>query len=252
MNGDAGAGDIAFAFISPWPAAAATFATFDVIMNEQIWTKVDDYIGERLAPRDEEFEAAQQAAADAGLPSISVSPLQGKFLSLLATMTGARRVLEIGTLGGYSTLWLAWALPIGGSITTLEADPKHAAVARATFQRAGLQDVIEVRLGKALDTLPKLAKEKPAPFDLFFIDADKANIPDYFSWALKLGRKGSVIVVDNVIREGKILDATSADANVQGVRRFYDMLAKETRVSATALQTVGLKGYDGFALAVIV
>jgi predicted O-methyltransferase YrrM len=243
---------IAFPFIPPSPATAASFATLRVIMNEQVWTKVDEYVGEHLTPRDEELEAAQKAAADAGLPSISVSPLQGKFLSLLATMTGAKRVLEIGTLGGYSTLWLAWALPIGGSIVTLEADPKHAEVARATFKRAGLQDVIELRLGKALDTLPKLAKENPAPFDLFFIDANKDAIPEYFSWALKLGRKGSVIVVDNVIRQGKILDAKSADANVQGVRRFYDMLAKESRVSATALQTVGLKGYDGFALAVIV
>jgi predicted O-methyltransferase YrrM len=221
-------------------------------MNEELWAKVDDYVAERLAPRDEDLEAAQKAAEAAGLPAISVSPLQGKMLSLLATMTGAKRILEIGTLGGYSTLWLAWALPIGGSVVTLEADPKHAEVARATFKRAGLQDVIELRLGKALDTLPKLAKENPPPFDLFFIDANKDSIPEYFQWALKLGRKGSVIVVDNVIRGGKILDASSADANVQGVRRFYDMLAKEPRVSATAIQTVGLKGYDGFALAVVV
>ncbi len=223
-----------------------------VDMNERTWTEVDAYVAERLAPRDADLEAAQLAAADAGLPAISVSPLQGKMLSLLATMTGARRILEIGTLGGYSTLWLAWALPIGGHILTLEADPKHAEVARANFRRAGLEAAIELRLGRALDTLPKLAAENPQPFDLFFIDANKDDIPDYFQWALKLGRKGSVIVVDNVVRGGNILDAGSADANVRGVRRFYDMLAKEPRVSATAIQTVGLKGYDGFALAVIV
>lgn len=221
-------------------------------MSQELWTNVDRYIGDRLTPRDEVLEAAQQAAADAGLPSISVSPAQGKMLSLYATMTGARRILEIGTLGGYSTLWLGWALPLGGHIVTLEADPKHAEVARANIARAGLADSVEIRVGKALETLPKLAAENPPAFDMFFIDADKASIPEYFQWALKLGRKGSLIVVDNVVRGGKIIDAASADANVQGVRRFYDMLAAEPRVSATAIQTVGSKGYDGFALAVVV
>lgn len=220
-------------------------------MNQELWTSVDRYITDRLAPSDEVFEAAQKAAADAGLPSISVSAAQGKMLSVYATMIGARRILEIGTLGGYSTLWLGWALPLGGRIVTLEADPKHAAVARANFARAGLTDSVDLRVGKALETLPELAAEDPAPFDMFFIDANKDAIPEYFQWALKLSRKGSLIVVDNVVRGGKILDAGSADASVQGVRRFYDMLAKETRVSATAIQTVGVKGYDGFALAVV-
>jgi predicted O-methyltransferase YrrM len=172
-------------------------------------------------------------------------------LSLYARMIGARRILEIGTLGGYSTIWLGWALPIGGRIVTIEADPKHAEVARANIANAGLADAVEIRMGKALEVLPKLAAENPGAFDLFFIDADKANIPSYFEWALKLSRAGSVIVVDNVVRKGNILDAASEDVNVQGVRRFYDMLATEPRVSATAIQTVGLKGYDGFALAVV-
>jgi predicted O-methyltransferase YrrM len=220
-------------------------------MDQTLFSDVDRYITDRLAPRDEDLEAAQKASADAGLPAISVSAAQGKMLSIYATMIGARRILEIGTLGGYSTLWLGWALPVGGSIVTLEADPKHAEVARANIARAGLADSVEVRVGKALDTLPKLAAENPAPFDMFFIDANKDSIPEYFQWALKLSHKGSLIVVDNVVRGGKILDAQSADANVQGVRRFYDMLAKEARVSATAIQTVGSKGYDGFALAVV-
>jgi predicted O-methyltransferase YrrM len=221
-------------------------------MSQELWNQVDSYIVDRLAPRDEDLEAAQKASADAGLPPISVSPAQGKMLSLYATMIGARRILEIGTLGGYSTLWLGWALPLGGHIVTLEADPKHAEVARANIARAGLADSVEVRVGKALETLPKLAAENPQPFDMFFIDANKDSIPEYFQWALKLGHKGSLIVVDNVVRGGKILDAASADANVQGVRRFYDMLAKEPRVSATAIQTVGSKGHDGFVLAVVV
>ena len=221
-------------------------------MNQSLFVDVDKYIAERLVPRDEDLEAALKASADAELPPISVAPNQGKMLSLLATMIGAKRILEIGTLGGYSTLWLGWALPLGGGIVTLEMDPKHAEVARANIARAGLANSVEVRVGRALETLPKLAAENPPPFDMFFIDADKASIPEYFNWALKLGRKGSLIVVDNVVRGGKILDAASADANVQGVRRFYDMLAKEPRVSATAIQTVGVKGYDGFALAVVV
>lgn len=221
-------------------------------MDQQLFSDVDQYITDRLAPRDEDLEAAQKAAADAGLPAISVSAAQGKMLSLYATMIGAKRILEIGTLGGYSTLWLGWALPLGGHITTLEADPKHAEVAKANIARAGLEKSVEVRVGKALETLPLLYDEDAPPFDMFFIDANKDMIPEYFQWALKLGRKGSLIVVDNVVRGGKILDAASEDPNVKGVRRFYDMLARETRVSATAVQTVGAKGYDGFALAVIV
>ncbi|MFI5346529.1 MAG: O-methyltransferase [Elusimicrobiota bacterium] len=221
-------------------------------MDQTLFNDVDTYITGRLAPRDEDLEAAQKAAADAGLPAISVSAAQGKMLSLYATMIGAKRILEIGTLGGYSTLWLGWALPLGGHITTLEADPKHAEVARANIKRAGLEKSVDVRVGKALETLPQLYDEDVPPFDMFFIDANKDMIPEYFQWALKLGRKGSLIVVDNVVRGGKILDAASEDANVKGVRRFYDMLAAESRVSATAIQTVGAKGYDGFALAVVV
>ncbi|MFI5349705.1 MAG: O-methyltransferase [Elusimicrobiota bacterium] len=220
-------------------------------MSQEQWSAVDRYINERLAPPDEVLDGAQKASAAAGLPSISVAPNQGKMLSIYARMIGARRILEIGTLGGYSTIWLGWALPIGGRIITMEFDPKHAEVARSNIARAGLADAVEVRVGKALELLPKLEAEKPGAFDLFFIDADKANIPSYFEWALRLSRPGSVIVVDNVVRRGKIIDAASEDENVRGVRRFYDRLAKETRVSATAIQTVGLKGYDGFALAVV-
>lgn len=221
-------------------------------MAQELWTNVDRYITDRLAPHDDFFTAGLKASADAGLPPISVAPNQGKMLSVLATAVGARRILEIGTLGGYSTMWLGWALPIGGRIVTIEYDPKHAAVAKENIARAGMSECVDLRVGKALEVLPKLEAELTAPFDMFFIDADKANIPEYFRWALKLGRKGSLIVVDNVVREGKILDEKSADANVQGVRRFYDMLAAEPRVSSTAVQTVGSKGYDGFALAVIV
>ena len=220
-------------------------------MSQEQWDAVDRYINERLAPPDAILDGALKASAAAGLPPINVAPNQGKLLSLYARMIGARRILEIGTLGGYSTIWLGWALPLGGRIVTLEADSKHAATARANISRAGLGDAVEVRVGDALELLPKLAAEDPGAFDLFFIDADKANIPAYFEWALKLSRVGSVIVVDNVVRGGKILDADSADANVQGVRRFYDLVAKNARVSATAIQTVGVKGYDGFALAVV-
>ena len=220
-------------------------------MSQEQWSAVDKYIADRLAPPDDVLEGALKASAAAGLPSINVAPNQGKMLALYARMIGARRILEIGTLGGYSTIWLGWALPLGGRIITLEADPRHAETARGNIASAGLADAVEVRVGTALDLLPKLAAEKPAAFDLFFIDADKANIPAYFEWALKLSRAGSVIVVDNVVREGKILDAESSDASVRGVRRFYDMLAAEPRVSATAIQTVGVKGHDGFALAVV-
>ena len=220
-------------------------------MSQEQWTAVDKYITDRLAPPDAILDGALKASAAAGLPPISVAPNQGKLLSLYARMIGARRILEIGTLGGYSTIWLGWALPLGGRIVSMEFDPKHAATARVNIANAGLGDAIDVRVGKALDLLPKLAAENPGAFDLFFIDADKANIPSYFEWALKLSRPGSVIVVDNVVREGAILDGASADANVRGLRRFYDMLAAEARVSATAIQTVGSKGYDGFALAVV-
>ena len=220
-------------------------------MTQDVWTAVDKYITDLLVPSDPALEASLQAASAAGLPPIQVSQVQGKLLHLLARACGARQVLEIGTLGGYSTIWLARALPAGGRVVTLEADPKHAEVARANFSHAGLTGVIELRQGPALETLPKLAAEGRGPFDLIFIDANKSNMPEYFDWALKLSRAGSVIIADNVIRNGAVLDAASGDDNIQGVRRFNERLAAEKRVSATEIQTVGSKGYDGFALAVV-
>ena len=220
-------------------------------MSQQQWTEVDRYITDQLVPHDAVLEEALRASDAAGLPPIHVAPNQGKFLHLLARIQGARNVLEVGTLGGYSTLWLARALPPGGRLVTLEMDPRHAEVARANFARAGLSDVIDLRVGKALDTLPVLASEGKGPFDLVFIDADKRSNPDYFQWALKLTRKGSLIIVDNVVRNGAVVDATSTDPNIQGVRKLYELLAAEPRVSTTAVQTVGSKGYDGFALALV-
>lgn len=220
-------------------------------MTEKTWTEVDNYVSEMLVPPDKALADALEASADSGLPEIAVAPNQGKFLMLLARSINARNILEIGTLGGYSTIWLARALPKEGRVVTLEAVPRHAEVARANFKRAGLADVIDLRLGKALDTLPKLAAEKPAPFDFIFIDADKENIPDYFTWSLKLSRPGSIIIVDNVIRDGEVINAKSKDPSVKGVRRFNEMLKGEKRVSATSIQTVGVKGYDGFTLALV-
>lgn len=220
-------------------------------MTQKTWTAIDSYVSEMLVPRDKALDAALEASADAGLPEIAVAPNQGKLLMLLARSINARTVLEIGTLGGYSTIWMARALPKGGGVVTLEAEPRHAEVARANFKRARLGAMIDVRLGKGLDLLPKLAAEKRTPFDFVFIDADKQNIPDYFTWALKLTHPGSLIVVDNVIRGGKVLDAGSRDQSVRGVRRFNEMLKKEKRVSATTIQTVGVKGYDGFTLALV-
>jgi predicted O-methyltransferase YrrM len=219
--------------------------------DQELWTAVDRYIADVIVPSDPSLDAALAASDAAGLPSIQVSAPQGKFLSLLASIRGARKILELGTLGGYSTIWLARALPSGGRLITLEAEPKHAEVARSNIARAGFGDVVQVRLGRALDTLPLLAQEGAGPFDFVFIDADKANIPDYFEWSLKLTRPGSVIVVDNVVRKGNVVDPTSTDVNVQGVRRFNQQLAKTKRVSATTVQTVGSKGYDGFTLAVV-
>jgi predicted O-methyltransferase YrrM len=220
-------------------------------MNQDQWTAVDRYIAAALVPVDPVLEAALQASTEAGLPAINVSPPQGKLLHLLAQIHGARSILEIGTLGAYSTIWLARALPADGRLVTLEVDPKHAAVARTNLARAGLASVVEVILGPALDTLPQLAARKSGPFDLVFIDADKVNIPHYFTWALKLSRRGTVIIVDNVVRKGAVTDADSTDSSVQGVRRFNELLAAESRVSATTIQTVGSKGYDGFTLAVV-
>lgn len=220
-------------------------------MSEEIWSEVDQYINDKLVPPDAALLTALQRSESAGLPAISVSPSQGKLLHLLAKSQGARAILEIGTLGGYSSIWLARALPENGRSITLEADPKHAAVARENIAGAGLSGIVEVRLGRAIDSLPKLAAEGRGPFDLIFIDADKPGYPDYFAWALKLSRRGTLIVADNVIRKGAVIDAASSDPNVQGMRRFYDAVAAEPRVSATAIQTVGSKGYDGFLLAVV-
>ncbi|MDQ3348185.1 MAG: O-methyltransferase [Acidobacteriota bacterium] len=220
-------------------------------MSDDTWTRVDRYLAGQLLPDDPILSAALQASDAAGLPAISVSPTQGKLLQMLARLCGARNLLEIGTLGGYSTIWLARALPAGGRLVTLEADEKHAAVARANITRAGLDDRIEIRLGAALDTLQSLAAESRPPFDLTFIDADKVNTPAYFTWALQMSRPGSLIIVDNVVRNGAVADASTSDESVQGMRRFFDLLKREPRVSATAVQTVGAKGYDGFAVVMV-
>jgi predicted O-methyltransferase YrrM len=220
-------------------------------MTQELWSKVDDYINETLVPGDPALENAVQKSNEAGLPQIQVSPSQGKLLHLLARTIGVRRILEIGTLGGYSTIWLARALPQDGKLITLEASPKHAEVAKGNIAAAGLAEKVELRLGPALETLPKLAAEKQAPFDFVFIDADKKSMPEYFDWALKLSRKGSLIFSDNVVRSGGIVDAGSADPDIQGVRRFYETLHSEPRVCVTAVQTVGSKGYDGYALALV-
>jgi len=220
-------------------------------MNQETWTAVDRYLAGLFVPSDPALEAALEDSVAAGLPPINVSPNQGKLLQLLARMQGARNILEIGTLGGYSTIWLARALPAGGRLITLEFEPKHAEVARANLVRAGLGGVVEQRVGRALDTLPQLATEGCGPFDLIFIDADKPSTADYFVWALRLSRRGSVIIVDNVVRKGAVSDAASDDPNVRGMRRFHELLAVEKRVSATVIQTVGSKGYDGFAVALV-
>jgi predicted O-methyltransferase YrrM len=220
-------------------------------MPETPWSAVDQYITDLLVPPDAALDAALLESAAAGLPAISVTPNQGKLLQLIARSQGARDILEIGTLGGYSTIWLARALPAGGRVVTLESDPKHASVARANLARAGLEESVELRLGLALETLPLIARERGRPFDLIFIDADKAGIPKYFAWALTLSRTGTVIIVDNVVRNGAVIDASSADPSVQGVRRFNEMLAAEPRVSATTIQTVGSKGYDGFTIMLV-
>ena len=220
-------------------------------MTQAQWTAVDDYINGLLIPADPALDAANQDADTAGLPPAQVAPNQGKLLAIFAQTIKAKRILEVGTLGGYSTIWLARALPPGGSLITLEVDAKHAEVARRNLERAGLSDVVEVRLGEAADSLAALATEGHEPFDLVFIDADKANNTTYFNWALKLTHPGSLIIVDNVIRNGSVIEADSADASVQGVRQFNTALAAEPRVTATQIQTVGSKGYDGFAIALV-
>jgi predicted O-methyltransferase YrrM len=221
-------------------------------VTHDLWSAVDEYAGNVLVPPDAALEAVLQSTVAAGLPQINVSPPQGKLLQLMARVRGARRILEIGTLAGYSTIWLARALPQDGRLVTLEAESKHADVARANIARAGLAARVEVRVGPALDTLPRLAAENIGPFDLVFIDADKPNTPAYFTWALKLTRPGSVIIVDNVVREGAVADAESEDESVRAMRQLMEMMAAEPRVAATVIQTVGSKGYDGFAFALVV
>lgn len=220
-------------------------------MSKEQWKAVDQYFTELLVRRDRVLDQALAASAAAGLPEIQVAPNQGKLLNLLARVRGARSILEIGTLGGYSTIWLARALPVGGRMITLEADAKHAEVARANLARAGLEHVVEVRFGDALISLPQLVAEERGPFDLIFIDADKKSYPDYFSWSLKLSRSGSLIIADNVVREGEVIDPNCNGPEIQGIRRFNELLSVQPRVSATAIQTVGSKGYDGFAFALV-
>jgi predicted O-methyltransferase YrrM len=220
-------------------------------MSQELWTAVDRYIVDGLIPRNPVLDEVLQANAAAGLPTIDVAPNQGKLLYLLARIQGSRRILEIGTLGGYSTIWLAQALPSDGELITLEAEAKHVEVAKANIERAGLSSIVKLRLGPALDSLSQMHHEGVAPFDLIFIDADKQNIPAYLDWSLRLSRPGTIIITDNVIRDGAVINPEDPDPRVQGVRRFFEMIAADPRIDATALQTVGSKGYDGFTLAVV-
>ena len=220
-------------------------------MSGHDWHEVDAYFAEQLLARDRGFASLLAANAQAGLPEIDVSPLQGKLLNLLVRATGARRVLEIGTLGGYSTLWLARGVGDGGLVITLENQPRHAEVARTNLARAGVADRVDVRVGAALDLLPKIEARREGPFDLVFIDADKSNQDVYLAWALRLSRRGSLIIGDNVVRDGEVVDGSSVNPAVQGIRRFIDLLGQAPRLSATAIQTVGVKGWDGFAFAVV-
>ena len=220
-------------------------------MTEELWAAVDDYLTERLIEPDEALEAALSSSTAAGLPAIQVSAIQGKLLHLLARMTGARHVLEIGTLGGYSTIWLGRALGPSGRLVSLEVNPTHAEVARKNLERAGLSEVVEIRVGRAIETLPGLAAERREPFDLVFIDADKPSNLAYFEWAMRLSRSGSVIVVDNVVRNGGVADPSNSDPDVVGVRRLLDALHDDKRVEAAAIQTVGAKSYDGFAVVLV-
>ena len=221
-------------------------------MSSHDWDGVDRYLGRTLVVDDPVLEAVLGASDEAGLPPIAVSPLQGRFLGLVARAVGARRILEVGTLGGYSAIWLARGLGDGGRLVTAELQPHHAEVARANLERAGLADRVEVRVGPAAQTLRALAREGAEPFDLVFIDADKSGYAEYFALVLDLVRVGAVIVADNVVRDGEVADATSADEAVRGVRRFLERVGREPRVEATAIQTVGVKGYDGFAFVVVV
>ncbi|MET8564867.1 O-methyltransferase [Streptomyces flaveolus] len=217
--------------------------------GSQVWDDVDDYFINTLSPDDEVLRAALRDSDAAGLPAIAVTATQGKFLQLLAELQGARHILEIGTLAGYSTIWLARALPEDGRLISLEYSAKHAEVAVRNIARAGLDRIAEVRVGPALESLPKLADENPAPFDLVFVDADKVNNPHYVEWALRLTRAGSLIVLDNVVRGGRVADASSTEPDVVGTRAALELISTHPRLTGTAIQTVGSKGYDGFALA---
>ena len=220
-------------------------------MSEELWRTVDDYINSVVITPDTALEAAVASAVKAQLPPVSVTPAQGKLLQLMARSLGAKRILEIGTLAGYSTIWLARALPHGGRVITIEANPMHADIARANIEGAGLSDRVDVRLGKALDVLAQIAAEQQPPFDFIFIDADRTGLADYFDWAVTLSHAGSVIIVDNVVRKGGVVDAASDNVDVTGVRRFNDRLKTDARVDVTMIQTVGAKGHDGFAMALV-
>jgi len=218
---------------------------------EKLWSDVDQYFGDILAPVDPELAATLAANEAAGLPAIDVSRLQGKFLDLLVRISGATRILEVGTLGGYSTIWMARAAGAHAKITTIEFNQRHAEAARKNIENAGMQDRVDIKIGAALDVLPALENTAPAPYDLIFIDADKANNANYLSWAKKLSRPGSIIIVDNVVRDGKIIQADSEDPNILGTRKCAEMLGADPDLSGTVLQTVGAKGYDGFLMAIV-
>jgi predicted O-methyltransferase YrrM len=222
-------------------------------MTDEQWRAMDDYITDCLFPADPELDAALEASAAAGLPSIQVSASQGQLLQLLARGAGARAILEVGTLGGYSTIWLGRALPADGRLVTIEVDPKHAEVAQANIERAGLSEVVAIRVGRALDVLPTVLAEGEGPFDFVFVDADKTSNADYFAWARRLARPGTLIVVDNVVRGGAVADARSDDPDIVGTRRLFDEMAaaRAEGVAVTAIQTVGAKGHDGFAIALV-
>lgn len=220
-------------------------------MNQEQWNIVDDYFSATLAPSDPVLDAALDSSQQAGLPAINVAPNQGKFLHLLARISGARRILEIGTLGGYSTIWLARALPAGGALVTLELEPAHALVARQNIEHAGFSDRVSVVVGNAVDTLKSLVRDQVEPFDFVFIDADKQNNPQYLEWSLKLAKAGTVIVTDNVVRKGGVADLDNHDPDVEGVRSLFAMAGANPRLSSTAIQTVGAKGWDGFAITVV-
>jgi predicted O-methyltransferase YrrM len=224
---------------------------YDAGMSQELWTKVDEYINQITIEPDAALDAASASAIAANLPPISVTAAHGKLLYLIARAQGARRILEIGTLAGYSTIWLARAVLPNGQVITLESNETHAQIARDNMLRAGLSGRVQIRLGAALDTLSRLAAEKPQPFDFVFIDADRINLAEYFDWGVRLSRKGSVIVVDNVVRKGAVIDVSNDDVNVKGVRRFNERLAVDSRVTATMVQTVSSKGYDGFAMALV-